>query len=298
MAESKKYYWLKLKEDFFNQKEMKKLRKIAGGDTFTIIYLKMQLLSLRNEGKLFFDGIDDSFAEEIALEIDEDPDNVSITLSFLEKCGFIEMVNDKQLILTDTFNNLGSETESAERVRKHRESIKLLQCNASVTNCNENVQKCNTDIEIDIEKELDIELDLDKEIKQKKEKNISVEKNKFSDDSDEISISEYLLLKIKNNNENFKQPNMQSWATHVDKMIRIDNRSLNDIRLVIDFATSDTFWQGNILSTDKLRKQFDQLMIKAKQPVRITQEMSSKERIASKIQSSVVQDFLRSKGEL
>ena len=43
MAE-KKYYWLKLKEGFFEQKIIKKLRKIAGGDTYVIIYLKMQLL--------------------------------------------------------------------------------------------------------------------------------------------------------------------------------------------------------------------------------------------------------------
>ena len=49
---AKRYFWLKLKEDFFRQKEIKKLRKIAGGDTFTIIYLKLQLLSLQDNGKL------------------------------------------------------------------------------------------------------------------------------------------------------------------------------------------------------------------------------------------------------
>ena len=49
----KRYYWLKLKENFFNQKEVKKLRRVAGGDTYTIIYLKLQLLSLKNGGKLF-----------------------------------------------------------------------------------------------------------------------------------------------------------------------------------------------------------------------------------------------------
>ena len=40
MTNIKKYYWLKLKEDFFRDKKIKKLRKIAGGDTYTIIYLK------------------------------------------------------------------------------------------------------------------------------------------------------------------------------------------------------------------------------------------------------------------
>ena len=66
---AKRYFWLKLKEDFFRQKEIKKLRKIAGGDTFTIIYLKLQLLSLRDNGKIFFEGVEDTLFEELALEL-------------------------------------------------------------------------------------------------------------------------------------------------------------------------------------------------------------------------------------
>ena len=73
---AKKYVWLKLKDDFFQQRAIKKLRKIAGGDTYTIIYLKLQLLSLKDEGKLFYEGVEDDFIEEMALAIDEDSDNV------------------------------------------------------------------------------------------------------------------------------------------------------------------------------------------------------------------------------
>ena len=50
---AKKYFWLKLKDDFFQQRAIKKLRKLAGGDTFTIIYLKLQLLSLKDEGRIY-----------------------------------------------------------------------------------------------------------------------------------------------------------------------------------------------------------------------------------------------------
>ena len=152
MAGSKKFYWLKLKNDFFNQKEIKKLRRIAGGDTYTIIYLKMQLLSLKDDGKIYFDGIEDSFAEELALDIDEDPKNVEITLLFLEKCGFIEKGQDDEYFLPQARESLGAETASAARVRKHRNNVKTLQCNATVTNCN---------TEIEIEKEIDIEKELE-----------------------------------------------------------------------------------------------------------------------------------------
>ena len=96
---SKKYYWLKLKEDFFRQKEIKKLRKIAGGDTYTIIYLKMQLLSLQNEGVLKYEGVEENIAEQIALEIDEDVDNVQITLSFLMANKLIEEISKTDFFL-------------------------------------------------------------------------------------------------------------------------------------------------------------------------------------------------------
>ena len=84
MAENKKYFWLKLKDDFFKTKEIKKLRKIAGGDTYTIIYLKMQLLSIKNEGKLYFEGIEDNFIDELSLELDEPSENIEITLNYLK----------------------------------------------------------------------------------------------------------------------------------------------------------------------------------------------------------------------
>lgn len=147
---SKRYYWLKLQKDFFTQPKIKKLRKIAGGDTYAIIYLKMQLLSLSNGGKLFFDGIEESFSEEIALTIDEDPDNVKVTVQYLLSQGLIEPCSETEFLMTETQSLICSESESAERVRASRKN-KALQCNTNVTECNNNVQKCNTDIDIDIE---------------------------------------------------------------------------------------------------------------------------------------------------
>ena len=55
----KRYYWLKLPDDFFRQKPIKKLRKIAGGDTYTIIYLKMLLIAMKQDGRLYFEGVED-----------------------------------------------------------------------------------------------------------------------------------------------------------------------------------------------------------------------------------------------
>ena len=132
---AKKYYWLKLKNNFFSQPKIKKLRKIAGGDTYTIIYLKMQLYSLEDDGKLYFDGIEENFVEEMALKIDEDPENVGVTIQFLLAQGLMILCDDNEYLMTETQESIGTESDSAQRVRAHRER-KALHCNDTVTLCN------------------------------------------------------------------------------------------------------------------------------------------------------------------
>lgn len=120
MAEEKRYYWLKLKEDFFNSKRIKKLRNMAGGDTYTIIYLKMQLLALKTEGILTWTGLEEKFADELALDLNEKPDDVAVTLMYLLNTGLAETQDDSNIFLPWVIENTGSETSAAERMRKMR----------------------------------------------------------------------------------------------------------------------------------------------------------------------------------
>lgn len=133
MGKDKKYYWLKLKTNFFDSKEMLRLRSIAGGDTYTIIYLKMLLLSLKTDGLLEYDGIDATQDEEIALLLRENLDNVKLTIAFLKRVGLLEMVNKNDFFLNQVPTLTGGETQGAERQRRHRENVKALQCHADVT---------------------------------------------------------------------------------------------------------------------------------------------------------------------
>lgn len=147
MAE-KRYYWLKLHRDFFKQKEIKRLRKIAGGDVFTIIYLKMLLQSLETDGYLYYEGYYDSFEEELADLIDEDAENVKIVIAFLVSKGLLEEQDEDAFLLTKCSEMTGSEGASARRMRKSRQNkalqcysepsqcdVKALQCYSAVTNC-------------------------------------------------------------------------------------------------------------------------------------------------------------------
>ncbi len=162
MAENKRYYWLKLNRDFFDSKRIKKLRKMAGGDTYTIIYLKMQLLSLEKGGYLEYSGLEDEFYKEIALDIDEDEINVQTTILYLLSCGLLETSDKIEYLLPFVKNNLGSETASTRRSRISRQNAqKKLQCNSEATERNISQQNCNVDIEI--EKDIDTDKEIEKE---------------------------------------------------------------------------------------------------------------------------------------
>lgn len=156
----KKYYWLKLKEDFFDDKYIKALRKLPDGDALCIIYQKMQLKSLKTEGFIQYDKILPSAEEELALILDEDLNKVKLTLQALLSMGLVEKWENDTLYMVAMQNLIGSETAVAERVRKHREKQKLLHCNTKVTNSNTyiDIEKRENIKEIDIEKREEIDI--------------------------------------------------------------------------------------------------------------------------------------------
>ena len=154
----RRYFWLKLRDNFFENKAIKKLRLIAGGDTYTIIYLKMQLKSINAGGILTFDGFADTFADELAMDINEDPENVKVTVNFLERFGLLEELPDdsnvpncpKQYLLPEVKQNTGSESSSAARMRRLRSKAPRIpsQSDAPVTRPLRREER-----DIDIEKE-------------------------------------------------------------------------------------------------------------------------------------------------
>lgn len=85
-----RYYWLKLHDNFFDKYEIKKLRKIPGGDTYTIIYLKLLLYIMNTEGKIPFEGLETHIHKEIALKINEDETSVEMTLNALKMMKLLE----------------------------------------------------------------------------------------------------------------------------------------------------------------------------------------------------------------
>jgi len=181
----KKYFWLKLKDDFFNSKEIKKLRRIAGGDTYVIIFLKLQLLSIKKDGMIEFDGTETDIIEQLHYQLDEQDDNIKVTIAFLLSNNLIEIKGNNDISVISVLHSIGSESSVTERVRKHREKKEI---GTKVLQCNKMKQKCNTEIELDID--IDIDIEKEKEINKKsiltdtkKKDFFDVESNFFQDDN-------------------------------------------------------------------------------------------------------------------
>lgn len=211
VTENRRYYWLQLKDDFFNSKEMKLMRKLPGGEEITIIYLKMMLASLAEQGKLYFEGLAEDLAEELSLIIDEDPEAIRLTLMFLTKKKLLTTSDNYQFNLEQVPEMVGSETASTRRSRKHRETQKLLQCNTTAT-------KGNGDIDIDID------IDIDKG--QKPQPDVHEE------------IIKYLNEKT---GSHFK-PTSKSTQRLINGRLS-ENYTIEDFKYVIDVKTNE--WKNN-----------------------------------------------------
>lgn len=146
---------------------------MAGGDTYTIIYLEMLVKSANADGMLYFQGAGQDIAEELALTLDENVEDVRALLAYLEAKKLITHPEIKEdVFLVASTDLTGSETDSAIRVRKFRERQALhsngraLQSNTYVTNGND---------KLEIEKELEIDTNVQKEVQPKVEHASSLE---------------------------------------------------------------------------------------------------------------------------
>ena len=157
----------------------------------------MLLLATPTEGSIYFQGIEDEFASDIALELDEDPENVKATLDYLESKRLIEYVSEVELKVLEVENMTGSETDAARRMRNSRANKKAKENSSGATERN-NVTPTSNEVtqglrssytEIEIEKELELEREGEPETDPRPiypDNNIDSTRNIYSDIGEEI----------------------------------------------------------------------------------------------------------------
>lgn len=174
---ARRLFWLKMPGDFFSRKEIKLLRKMPGGDTLVLVYERLLLLSLKTGGVLTFEGYGSNPAEEWALELDEDLVSVQAVLAYMQGHDLIRKTDAGQYQLRDALEMTGSESESAERMRRYRERraelpeasqsrVQPLPCNH--TDAQNDGEASQSDIEKETEKKTDTETEKETETESKK----------------------------------------------------------------------------------------------------------------------------------
>lgn len=169
MSKNKKFFWLKLKEDFFESDEIKILESLPNGMAYSNFYLKLLCKSIKNNGVLRLRNVIPYTVEMLSSMTNT---NIDIARGAIEKLialNMIEVLDDGALYMLDIENMIGSETDSAQRMREARaKTINLEEKDKkSLTLC-ENVRKSDTEIDKEIELEKEIEIDKEKKIKKEK----------------------------------------------------------------------------------------------------------------------------------
>jgi predicted phage replisome organizer len=124
MADNKKYYYLKLKENFFDSEEMILLESMENGKDYALILLKMYLRSLKGDGRLMYRNLIPYTPETLAKVLRHDTDIVKNAIESFEKLGLIEVLDGGAIFMTDIQNFIGESSTEADRKRAYRERIK------------------------------------------------------------------------------------------------------------------------------------------------------------------------------
>ncbi|MDW3671267.1 phage replisome organizer N-terminal domain-containing protein [Enterococcus faecium] len=251
MSDNKRYYYLKLKENFFDSDEMVLLESMPDGYIYSNILLKLYLRSLKHEGKLMFNDRIPFNSTMLATITRHSVGVVEKAVQIFRDLQLIDVLDNGAIYMSDIQSFIGKSSTEADRKREYRKKIEEAKRNLITGGqvSDKCPDKTTPELEIEIEKDIDI----DKEEK----------KGKYSD--------EHLRLAKKmqsNLTEDFpKEMNkvdIEKWADTIRLMEERDKASIEAIEYVINWLPTNEFWFGNIRSAKKLREKFEKLKFEIK----------------------------------
>jgi len=149
MAEynKEKFYWLKLKRDFFKRHDIQIIEALPNGKDYVLFYLKLMVESIDHDGALRFSDTIPYNEQMLSVVTNTNIDIVRSAIKMLTELGMIEVLDDETLYLKEVKALIGSQTAGAERrqIQRQNQAEKLIE--------RQNGDICHPEIE----KELDIE---------------------------------------------------------------------------------------------------------------------------------------------
>ena len=122
-ADNKRYYYLKLKENFFDSEEMIILQSMQDGYIYSDILMKLYLRSLKNNGKLMFKDVIPYTPEILATTVRHQVGTVEKALKIFKQLGLVEVLDNGAIYMMDIQNFIGESSTEADRIRLYRSKI-------------------------------------------------------------------------------------------------------------------------------------------------------------------------------
>lgn len=163
MSDNKKYYYLRLKDNFFDSDELKILESMKDGYLYSNILLKLYLRSLKNDGKLVVNDRIPYNAEMLASVTGHQVGTIKQALSMFKELGLIEILENGAIYMLDIQNFIGKGSTEADRQRLYDRRISEERKQKKLTqsrNLEEILKKSTPEIEIELEKDIKIEKEI------------------------------------------------------------------------------------------------------------------------------------------
>ena len=196
MSDNKKYYYLRLKDNFFDSDELKILESMKDGYLYSNILLKLYLRSLKNNGKLVVNERIPYSADMLASVTGHQVGTIKQALSVFKDLGLIDVLDNGAIYMLDIQNFIGKGSSEADRKREYRQRIEIEKTNVQ-TNLRQISDKNPLEIEIELEKDIEIEKEIHSSAKSTTTKRKRFEKPTLS------QITQYCLER--DNNVNAEQ---------------------------------------------------------------------------------------------
>lgn len=149
---AKKYYWLKLKEDFFDDDTISFIEEQENGVYYVNFYLKLCLKSLKADGRLIRligENLIPYDAKSLARLTNTPVDTVRVAMELFKQIGLVKVFETGEIYLSQMNEMIGSETDKAAIMRRKRAEQKV-SGNTGVTL----LPECYTEIEKELEQDI------------------------------------------------------------------------------------------------------------------------------------------------
>jgi predicted phage replisome organizer len=267
MAEIK---WIKVLTDIFEDEKIKLIKSMPEGKTLVLLWfqLLMQAGKTNAGGWIFLNEDTPYTSQNLSVLFNESQQMIEVALKLFSSKSYemLEIDESGRICIANWEKHQAAEKldkiKEQSRLRKEKERKNKRLPSIIV----ERDSHANVTLGHATELELELELELDKE---RDIKTSSLNKKiTYSEDDVYYQISTYFFNKIMDHavinkkDHLVKNADLQKWRDEFRKIVEIDKRNLVELREIIDWATKDSFWQINILSPSKLRKQYVQLGMK------------------------------------